>query len=396
MSLSDDLHQEPEVEGTCTSTSDTLTFNGITSDKPLKVQKDWSPIFELFGKDPDDFVIVNDTVSEQISLYQQSKRLEGGDRDTVTLRAYKCSASFRRRPGPDKQTVNDLIASVRAWKPARRTPGAGLGTPVTYAHVAADWQLGNGEGGGTPATKQRILDGIERSIEAIRVHRKFGRNIEGVAFINGGDHTEAVSGHYASQTHSVDLNLRDQLALALELNVSGIEALAPLVDKFTYAACLCNHGEWQRQGGKSITGDADNSTGFLGDTLRLVCASNPNLSHIDWIVPRDEMVTVADFSGVFTAMAHGHKITGTEENWLTRQSGRLLMQHGQQVKLWVTAHKHHANVTDFGPYHRLQATSVDNGSKWFTDTTGKWATQGTTTFLIGRHDPRCFSNYEVV
>jgi hypothetical protein len=64
--------------------------------------------------------------------------------------------------------------------------------------------------------------------------------------------------------------------------------------------------------------------------------------------------------------------------------------------LWFTAHRHTASVTDYGPYHRIQCTTEDPGSKSFTDGTGKFSTRGTTTALIGRHSPRSFSHYEVL
>jgi hypothetical protein len=194
----------------------------------------------------------------------------------------------------------------------------------------------------------------------------------------------------------VDLNQRDQLNLAIELNMTGIKLLAPMFEKVTYLACLCNHGQWQRMGGKQITDDSDNSTGFLGDTLRTVCNLHASLSHIDWVVPRDEMITTGTFAGVRLAAAHGHKISGNEETWLAKQSAWLHSTRDFRPQLWVTAHKHTSVMTDFGPYHRVQCATVDPGSKSFTDGTGIWSTQGTTTFLVGNHNRRHISHFEVL
>ena len=352
---------------------------------------DWSAVFARFDLPPDEFEIVDDTV--RCATWQQSKALEDGTRDVVNLFSYR--ASFRRKASA-LVDVPDILASLRRWRPATKATGKPLSEPVTMFLGWADWQLGKGDGDGTPGTTQRILDGFEEAEKRIRLLRKQGVNIEGVAFGNMGDHTEMVTGHYTSQRATTDLNLRDQLNLAIELNLTGIKALAPLVDKATYLTCLCNHGQWQREGGKQITDDSDNSTGFLADMLKAVCTLHPALSHVEWVIPRDEMITTANLSGVNVAAAHGHKITGSEENWLAKQSAWLHTTKNFRPELWVTAHRHTALNEDMGNYHRVQCATVDPGSKSFTDATGRFSTQGTTSFVIGRHNKRMISHYEVL
>src|SRR5690606_450055 len=96
------------------------------------------------------------------------------------------------------------------------------------------------------------------------------------------------------------------------------------------------------------------------------------------------------------AAAHGHKISGAEENWWSKQGGYLRATRNFDPELIISAHRHTASIDDYGPYHRIQCTTQDPGSKSFTDGTGKFSTQGTTTMLIGRHDKRKFSHYEVL
>ena len=45
------------------------------------IGEDWSPILKSFGLDPDVFEVEGDKV--RMSKWQQSKRLENGDRDTA-------------------------------------------------------------------------------------------------------------------------------------------------------------------------------------------------------------------------------------------------------------------------------------------------------------------------
>lgn len=382
------VEPEPALTGKVDVSPDGGEFIDVQTDAPVT---DWDTIFQRFNLDPTVFRIVDDTV--RMSTWQQSKRTENGDRDTVNLYSYR--ARFTRITAA-LVDVPGITAFLRSWKPARRgTPP--MGEPVTMFIGWADWQLGKCEGNsGTEGTKRRILDGFEATIGKIKAHRKQGVNLDSVVFGNMGDHTEMVTGHYTSQTATVDLNLRDQLNLAIELNLTGIREIAPLVENATYAACLCNHGQWQRAAGKQITDDSDNSTGFLADTLRTICGFHPALDHIEWLVPRDELITTGSFSGVNVALAHGHKIGSNEETWLSKQSGWLQSTRDFRPELWVTAHRHTAALEDFGPYHRIQCTTNDPGSKSFTDGTGKFSTQGTTTFLIGSSFARKFGNYEVL
>lgn len=362
-------------------------FSDIQTDAPLS---DWSDIFRRFNLDPAAFEIVDDTV--RMSQWQQSKRLEDGTRDVVTLYSYR--AQFRRKmAGLVDQAA--VVEGLRKWKP-RTYIASSLGEPVTFRDGWADWQLGKGEGDGTDGTVQRILDGFEKSIARVKQLRKIGVNVSELLIAQMGDPIEAVTGHYTSQTYTVDRNMRDQLNLAIELHLTGLKALAPLFERVTFAACLCNHGQWQRVGGKAFTDDADNATGFIADTLRTVSGTHDGMSHVEWLVPRDEMITYGTFSGVNVAMAHGHKIGGSEETWLSKQAGWLLSERGFRVELWSTAHRHTAALNDFGPYHRIQDSTVDPGSKSFTDGTGKFSTRGKTTFVIGSSFERKFAHYEVL
>src|SRR5690606_23942632 len=65
-------------------------FENVRSEGPLT---DWSHVFHKFGLSHHEFVIIDDTVT--MKAWEQSKRLENGDRDTVTLYSY--GARFRRK-----------------------------------------------------------------------------------------------------------------------------------------------------------------------------------------------------------------------------------------------------------------------------------------------------------
>ena len=355
---------------------------------------DWDGVLRSFGLDPDVFEVVDDTV--RMSKWQSSKRLENGDRDLIWLYSYK--ARFRRRAFsvlPDAE-VDRIRERVAKWKPVTRVVQASDAIPSTLVVCWADQQLGKSAGGGVEATVERILDGYEATVQRVKDLRKIGRNIENIAIVNMGDPIEGCDGNYASQLFTVELTQRQQLLLALDLWVQGVRRLAPLAETAQFISVLCNHGEWMRRGGKSVTSDSDNAGGFLTDALQRILVGRPEAEALGWSIPHDEMVTTAVLSGVKVAFTHGPKISRKEVEWLRGQSIRILREEGREPDIWVTAHRHHLQVEDFGPWYRFQCPSNDGGSKWYTDMTGNWSTAGTLTFLVGKHDDRGWSDMAVL
>ena len=365
-----------------------------TGAMPVELGTDWDSVLKGFGLDPDVFEVVDDTV--RMSKWQSSKRLENGDRDLIWLYSYR--ARFRRKSLtalPDTE-VEDIRKYVQKWKPLSKTKQESPETGSTLVVCWADQQLGKSAGGGVDATVERILDGYTATIERVKELRRNGRNIEKIAIVNMGDPVEGCDGNYASQLFTVELTQRQQLLLALDLWAQGVRQLSSLAEESEFISVLCNHGEWMRRGGKAVTSDSDNAGGFLTDALQRILHGRPEADKLKWNIPHDEMTTTSVLSGVKVAFTHGHKITGKEVEWLRGQSIRILREEGREPDIWVTAHRHHLQVQDFGPWYRFQCPSNDGGSKWYTDTSGNWSTPGTLTFLVGKHDPRGWSDMAVL
>lgn len=396
MSLADEIEEgtpETDSKAWATVTPDGGEFE--TGTLPTPLTGDWTAVLVGFGLDPDVFEVVDDTV--RMSKWQSSKRLENGDRDLIWLYSYK--ARFRRRTVPvladgELDAMRNIIAR---WKVGvRQQRKVSNEIPSTFVVCWADWQIGKSAGGGVDATVKRILAGFAQTVKRVVELRKMGHNIEEVAVVNMGDPIEGCDGQYASQLFTVELNLRQQLLLVLDLFCKGLITFTQLTERTKFISLLSNHSEWMRRGGKQVTGDSDSADGFLGDTTQRILATNPSTSHIEFVTPHDEMSVTAVLSGVKVAFTHGHKITGKEIEWLRGQSIRILREEGREPDIWVTAHKHHLQVEDFGPWYRFQCPSNDGGSKWFTDMSGKWSTAGTLTFLVGKHDVRGWSDLAIL
>lgn len=370
-----------------------------TTDAPLLTHNDWSHVFEIFHLDPEIFEVVDDTV--RCKTWQQSKALEDGSRDIVQLYSYGCR--FRRKIEGMVTSLDLASIADRMWDTPSVTPSSRAETdPCTFVVCWADLQLGKDEGGGVTSTIDRFMKALDATENRIHELRGQGRNITRIAIFNMGDPIEGCDQNYAQQTFSVELNLRDQLLLALNTFAYGMNRLAELTDDLAFWSVLCNHGEWQRLKGKSFTNDADNAGGFIADALKLIFDGRGDADKFSWVIPRDEMIVSDVLSGVRVAATHGHKMPqnsnniGGENAWLQNQTLNLLRRHGDEPRLWVTAHRHHGMILDFGPWWRIQCSALDGGSKWFEDASGKWATPGVTTFLVGTHDTRGFSDYAIL
>ena len=362
-------------------------------DKPIT---DWDSILESFGLDPDIFEVVDDKV--RMSKWQSSKRLENGDRDLIWLYSYK--AIFRRRKKPllKDEDIQEIRKAIRTYK--RGQFKANNEKPSTFVVCWADWQLGKSASGGPEATTRRLIKSFDQTVYRIKELRKQGRHIEQIAFVNMGDPVESCDGHYPSQQFTVQLNQREQLLLALDLWTLGVSMMADLAQKTKFISTISNHGEWNRRGGRAITGDSDSADAFLADTLQRVVGPQNLID--EWHIPDDQMTMQVNLSGLEVAFTHGHKINGKEVEWLRSQSLRLLRENGSEPRLWVTAHRHHLKIDDYGPFTRIQCPSLDSdghpssGSKWFADMSGQWSSPGTLTLLVGEHDKRGWSDLAVL
>lgn len=370
----------------CDTDSDGGEFTDIQSDKPLELHGDWRHVFEKFGLNADDFEIIDDTV--RCSTWQQSKRLENGDRDITNLYSYR--ARFRRR----SVTVltDDEVAEARKrlqrYKLPKRIPGSGLGPVVGAVLNLADIQGGKSEGGGVAATQQRLLDGLENFQSYVNKQRKVGVNLGKLMIVNNGDPYEGCAGNYDSQLFTVELNHRGQMNFVLDMWTTYARELYPQFDEGEFVSVLCNHTEMGRMGGrKSQTSDSDSGGAFLAETLQRILGGRSDFDHVNFNIPHDEMNVFVDFAGVPMGFNHGHKIPGSDatgfEKWLNGQVRGDARVHA--TKVWITAHRHNFQCWDLGSATGFSCPSVDGGSKWLKDMNGKYSRAGVLAMTVGEH-----------
>jgi hypothetical protein len=369
-------------------------FTDAILDAPV-IDGDFSRIFRIFQLDPAEFEVVDDTV--RMSTWQQSKATDDGSRDVVQLYSY--GARFKRKPKArlSDEEIAERRTEVAKWKftdSSRKRKLSVDGAPVAAVINLADIQGGKSEGGGVAATQQRLLDGLEnvqRWLDRMRTEY----NITEVVLANNGDPMENCAGNYAAQLFTVELNHRGQMNFVLDMWTLYAKQLFPQFDKGQFVSVLCNHGEFGRMGGgKSQTSDSDNAGAFLAESLRRVLADRPEFDHVEWTIPHDQMNVYPTVAGIPMAFNHGHKIPGNDasgfEKWLNGQVRGDSDAH--RARIWQTAHRHHFAAWDMGSCSVFQAPSLDGGSKWLTDMTGRFSRSGILTYLVGEHAPLGWSD----
>lgn len=378
-------------KGRLETTSLGAELTNAVLDAPV-VDDDWSRVFRMFNKNPDEFEVVDDTVRE--STWQQSKGREDGGRDLIQLWSY--SARFKRKP--KQRLSDDEIAERRAEVAAWQLPKTSRARTVSGNSVAAvinlaDLQSGKSEGGGVAATQQRLLDGLENVSRWLdRMSAEY--NLNEIVLVNNGDPMENCAGNYAAQLFTVELNTRGQANFVLDVWQQYARHLFPRFERAQFVSVLCNHGEMNRLGGsKNQTSDSDNWGGLLAETLRRVL-DRPEFAHVEWTIPHDEMNVYPIVAGVPMAFNHGHKIPGNDasgfEKWLNGQVRGDAQAHA--ARIWQTAHRHHFAAWDMGSCSVFQAPSLDGGSKWLKDMTGRYSRAGILAYLVGDHAPLGWSD----
>ena len=209
-----------------------------------------------------------------------------------------------------------------------------------------------------------------------------------------GDLGEGCSGWYPDQLQTIDLHGRAQRKVTRRLLVQLLKEWSVAFPRLLVTVVGGNHGE-NRQGGRQVTGDGDNSdVGMVEAAADAIRENGEMASRIDWLIPNDELVVAVDVPGLpwTVAATHGHLSPGAKPPgnhwtwWKDQMGGSRPGLAGAQLLL--TSHFHHYIV--YEPTANrwiIQAPAQDGGSKWFRDKTGHSSTPGTSVWLMDELRP---------
>jgi predicted phosphodiesterase len=308
--------------------------------------------------------------------------------ENSTGKHWSYTARIKRRARAE-QDVSVHIAEVQRHKMAKgRRIKAGDSALVVGL---SDWQIGKR---GTAAVTARVLALGGQILQRTEELRAAGRKVDTLYLVGLGDVIEACDGHYAMQAFEVELDERDQVKLARRLIVQIISDLAPHFKAIVVPCVPGNHGE-NRRAGKAFTSFGDNLDVAVFEQASEVIAATPGMSHVEFIIPNDELSITLDIKGTIVALAHGHQVRSGGargvKGWWSKQS--FGMQPSMGATILLTGHFHHLVVDQDGPRTHFQCPTLDDGSPWFEATNGVSSIAGTLTFLVG---PEGWSDMEVL
>lgn len=340
---------------------------------PVSITDDYTEFVKFFGYDPDVWEVENQGT---MSKWQQSKGRADGGRDVIWLYSYR-GVKFRKITSDDLLTekqFEDAVGSAKLWAVnplPRRNLGSGLGTPVTYVMHQGDTQIGKGEGGGIEGLDERLIRGLEATVEDIKYHLRAGRNIEAIADVNSGDIVENIFGHYETQTLTT-ATMRAQYAFAVESEIRRIRALSEFSLPIVLPRTPSNHGEHRTSvGGRAISTESDNLDLQIAESVKRVLQETPVDDQLEWIIPHDDPFTRFTLSAVGCVLSHGHKIEKNVEAGVTAHH-HAMVNEGFNPKIFFLGHKHHFFVKELGcGCSIIQSPSQDGGSPYFFHMTGK-------------------------
>lgn len=354
---------------------------------------------------------IDESVPVEIGSWQMGYTVGSGDnREARAHDLHRFKAKVRvRRPGVrlSRSYTEDLCKMVRKRKAVEPVEAAGPWLVVSLA----DLQLGKGDFGGTPVTLERVgnaLDSIAAMVKRLKP--------AGVAIVDLGDLCEQVSCFYDSQTHTVDLNLTQQIEVATDVMLSAVEAVLKWTARVLVGAVPSNHGEF-RVGKATVATDRarDNIDLVIAHNVSRVVAANPErYGHVEvWTPPLtggDPYVLTLDLDGVMVGFTHGHQVkqmgkgrmAGLEQWWHNHQWTDRKRPKGENLPtiadcdIVVTGHGHTLMISEQTGKLLIQSPAAETGSEYYTTSTGGRSSAGVLTFQVSDRWAMLANHFEMV
>ena len=335
----------------------------------------WDIYLAELGFDPKEFEII-----EPFEVRTWTANMGAGE--TEQFYYYKAKIISKNPISSKDFDYKNLLKEIKAYKgqPQKITGNS------SFVVWLSDWQMGKRDGDGTQGIVKRIEQMIPDVTARIKDLKKNGVDLANLYVFGLGDIVEGCDGFYPMQEFSVEYDLRRQKMIARRLLIKAIKTWAPLFKNVVVACVPGNHGE-NRKNGKAFTSFGDNFDVSLFDEAQEILSENPAFKKIKFIIPENELWITLDVSGTIIGLAHGHQFrTGGRYShqkavaWLSGQA--FGMTDVGDSDILISGHFHHLFVVNEGKRTLMQCPSVDGGSEWFENMTGKTSYSGTLTFSI--------------
>lgn len=259
--------------------------------------------------------------------------------------------------------------------------------PRTLVVCAADFQVGKvDELGGT----RELIDRVKKVYAQIWEYAAASQFDE-IIFADVGDAVEGF-GNTVSQDQTNDLSLTDQIRAVKKLLGSGVKMFSRVTPKLTYVAVSSNHCSVRSgKGNKTRSNAPDDDWGLLvQEQIEDSLEGRPGYENVHFVKPSkwEEAVTFRTAEGTVLGFTHGH-LMGNQNRageWFKdMRGGRRSGLH--MADILVHGHFHNASLqTSADDAVTIGAPTMDNGSSWYTNTSGNSSKPGMLTFEVNNGD----------
>lgn len=328
-------------------------------------------------------------VSVRYGDWQQSKRLENGDRDTITLHSKRVNIEPRPK-GPTGVADADLVAIFDEARTAHapsvpHRAGVRPGPPGVFAHLGGDYQLGKTDGDGVAGTVGRFMAALDHGADQLAWLRT-RHTIDQVVLPHLGDCIEGYVSQDGRNRNRTTLATSEQVDLLVHLLCEQVAHYAPLAEQVVVPIVPGNHDEEARNpDGLEHHSWATFAAKQLRRTLRMAGSA---YDHVRIVAPPPgELTLTLDLAGTVTTMAHGHQHgpKGAHAWWQGQAHG--LQLPGESTLLWE-AHHHHLTVEQLGVKTAVGVPALEGESRWWRHRKGQQSPPGMVTMLVGEHQGR--------
>lgn len=363
---------EPGKGGSLTVVSDTEPDSAI-----------WLHLIEDWELDPNQVEVVPGTV--QVRAWDSNM----GEGKVQRFKYYRATLKPKTNERGILQTdIDELINFIKKRKPVKLLPVKG---DTSYVVLLSDWQIGNGEAGGTELITEQILAGLDRAVAWAKELRKLGLIGDTVVLAGLGDLAEGCLGWYPMQSYSVDRNIREQDRIVRHLIIKFIDAFVTAGFKVIAFGVAGNHGEQRDGDGKAYTTFDDNRDVQAFEIVAEIMAENPRYENVFFpqVLDVTNLCATLDISGVPCSFVHGHqfgpggasnKIVAIEKWFNGQVMGRRPVA---DCEILFNGHFHHYLASEATGRQVFQSPASDAGSAWFTNRTGASSFPGVLTLVVG-------------
>jgi hypothetical protein len=335
-------------------------------------------LLEERGMDPNRWTVTSVRYSE----WEQSKRLENGDRDIVTLHAKRVNIAPRLLGG---QRVSDMdlvkLFQQKRSRARQRYTGGG-GAPGVFVHAGGDYQLGKTDGDGVEGTVNRFMDALDFGRTRLSQLRR-DYTVDTIVLPHLGDCIEGYVSQGGRNATRTAYATSEQVDLLIHLLCEQVAHYAPLADRLVVPIIPGNHDEEARN--PDGLEHHSWSTFAAKQLRRTLSMAGDRYDHVRIVTPAaGELTLTLDLGGVRTLMGHGHYHgPGKAHDWWQGQGHGL--QLAGDATLYLEAHHHHLWLQQLGAKTALGIPALEGESRWWRHRKGQQSPPGMVTMLVGEH-----------